>query len=361
MSALDTPTDADVTAALAHFWHPVCTLDELGATAEGRGPLAVRLLGRDLVVADLGSGPIALVDRCVHRSTRLSVGWVDTDAAGHGCVRCAYHGWAYGADGRCVDVPSMPDGPIPPKARVDRFDTVVAYDLVWVRLDSSVPTSLPACDAFGDPEMKTLQGDPYTWPVGAPRRVENFTDLAHFAWVHDGSLGSRDLPVPPVPEVERSVGPHGAELRFCFDPPIEPADDVALVARSEYRMPMPLTVDIHFLYDDGRRRDLWMTASPIDLETTRTFWSVSRTDDLDGDDRAHLAFQALVLAEDEPVVCNQEPRALPFEAGVEVSVRTDKVSIEYRRWLRELVTAGSPAALATALGIAVADADGLAS
>lgn len=348
----------DLDAALVHFWHPVCTLSELRATASGAGPLPVRLLEQDLVVVDLDGSPVAMADRCVHRSTRLSVGWVDD-----GCLRCPYHGWAYDRDGRCVDIPAMPDGPIPPRARTASFDTVVAYDTVWVRLDSSVPTVPPACDAFGDTEMKTLQGAPYTWPVGAPRRVENFVDLSHFAWVHDGSLGSRDLPVPPIPDVERVCGDHGAELRFAFDPPIEPSDDVALVARSEYRMPMPLTVDIHFLYDDGRRRDLWMTASPIDPGTSRTFWFVSRTDDLDGDDRAHLAFQDLVLAEDEPVVCNQVPRALPLDPGVEVSVKSDKVSIEYRRWLREIASAAAAGAIEDVLGMPMARAvaDGLAS
>ena len=100
------------------------------------------------------------------------------------------------------------------------------------------------------------------------------------------------------------------------------------------------------------RDSLWMTASPIDDATTRTFWVVARSDRHDEDDTPHLAFQDLVLAEDEPVVCAQDPPELPLEPGVEVSVRTDKVSIEYRRWLRELVAAldaGGPPAVAEAL------------
>lgn len=353
----DSGTGPDLDAALAHFWHPVCTLAELAATPSGCGPLAVRLLGRELVVADLAAGPVALDDRCVHRSTRLSVGWVD-----HACLRCAYHGWAFDGSGACVDIPALPDGPIPPRARVGGYEVTVAYDLVWVRLDGTVDTVVPACDAFGDPAMKTLAGDPYTWPAGAARRVENFVDLSHFAWVHDGTLGSRALPVPPIPEVERVCSAEGAELRFSFDPPIDPPDEAALVARSEYRMQMPLTVDIRFLYDDGRRRDLWMTASPVDAEACRTFWFVSRSDDLEGDDRAHLAFQDLVLAEDEPVVCNQVPQALPLDPGVEVSVKSDKVSIEYRRWLRQLAVAALAGDLGAALGPEPKDtADGLAS
>ena len=66
---------------------------------------------------------------------------------------------------------------------------------------------------------------------------------------------------------------------------------------------------------------------------------MARTDDLDGPDEPHIAFQRLVLDEDEPVVGNQVPGEFPMDVGAELSVRTDRVSIEYRRWLRELVAA----------------------
>lgn len=366
--ALSEPRWADgLRAALAHHWHPVCREDDLP------GPVPVRLLGRDLAIAHVddgagGSRVVALADRCPHRSTRLSVGVVDG-----GCVRCAYHGWAFDPGGRCVDIPSMPDGPIPARAAVESFDAVVEHGLVWVRLDGTVDTPLPACPALDDVEMKVLAGEPYTWPVAAPRRVENFVDLAHFAFVHDGSLGRRDEPVPPLPAICRWTGDHdgdlaiddgagngcerrvGAELRFDYDPPGYPddPDDNAMLAASAYRMPMPCAVDIAFAYPDGRRRRLWMAASPVDDATCRTFWYIGRTDDLVGDDRTHLAFQDRVLAEDEPVVTNQVPPEMLLDPGAELSVRTDRVSIEYRRWLRELATAAlaGPEAYAAALGM----------
>ena len=80
--------------------------------------------------------------------------------------------------------------------------------------------------------------------------------------------------------------------------------------------------------------------------TTRTFWTVSRSDDLDGLDAPHMAFQARVLAEDEPVVCHQDPPELRLDAGFEMSVRTDRVSIEYRRWLSQLAAAAATGASA---------------
>jgi vanillate O-demethylase monooxygenase subunit len=315
--------------ALELFWHPVATVDELAAAAPH--PLAVTLLGRQLAVADLGDAALAVTDRCPHRSTRLSVGTVE--AAG---IRCAYHGWRFGLDGRCDDLPSMPEGPIPGRACVESFDAAVAYGLVWVRLDGAAGTAIPACPAWDDTSYRVLTGAPYTWPTSAPRRVENFVDLAHFAWVHDGTLGRRDEPVPQLPEIRRQDG----ELRFDYDPPDQEVEDTAMFGSSRYRMPMPLTVDIDFTLDSGARRRLWMTASPIDSGSCRAFWLVCRDDDLDAErDAHHLAFQQVVLDEDEPVVCAQDPPEIPLEPGTEVSVRTDKVSIEYRHWLRELAAA----------------------
>lgn len=337
-----------LTRLLELFWHPVCTIDELRAAAPS--PLAVHLLGRRIAVADLGEGGLGAVsDRCLHRSSKLSVGWVDD-----GAFRCGYHGWRWAADGTCVEIPSMPDGPIPPRACIPAFDARLAHGLVWVRIDGSADTEIPACPAWDDATMKVVAGEPYTWPTAGPRRVENFVDLAHFAWVHDGTLGRRDVPVPPLPRIRREDG----ELRFEYDPPEMEADEAALFGHSTYRMPMPLTVDIDFDLGDGVRRHLWMTTSPIDDGSCRTFWLIARNDRHDEDDGPHLAFQALVLREDEPLVTNQDPPEMLLDPGLELSVRTDRVSIEYRRWLKDLLAAHASAG-ADAVAATLAEARSL--
>lgn len=316
-------------ALLPLFWHPVATVTELEGAASG--VLAARLLGRDLAIADLGNGDVAAhVDRCPHRSTRLSVGFVED---GH--LRCAYHGWKFDDRGTCVEIPSLePTAPIPSAACLTSFRAVRQSGLVWVLLDDRLDPPIPAAPGFSDDSLRTLIPDPYTWPTSAPRRVENFVDLAHFAWVHDGSLGTRAEPVPPLPDMNRAPG----ELQFVYEPPDLDPDAAAMFGWSEYRMPMPLTVCIGFAMAGGVRRELWMTASPVDLDRTRSFWMMSRSDDLEPSyDPEHLAFQARVLAEDEPVVCNQVPELIDLSPGGELSVRTDRVSIEYRRWLTELL------------------------
>jgi len=143
------------------------------------------------------------------------------------------------------------------------------------------------------------------------------------------------------------------ELWFDYDPPEMETDEVALFGYSRYRVPIPLTVSIDFDLADGAHRNLWMTASPLDDGSCRTFWFVSRDDHHDEDDAPHMDFQALVLQEDEPLVTNQDPPELRLDPTFELSIRTDRVSIEYRRWLRELVAASTtdPASVGAALAV----------
>ena len=223
------------------------------------------------------------------------------------------------------------------------------YGLVWVRLEAGWPTEVPPCPAYEDPTMRAVAGAPYTWPVAVERRVENFTDLAHFAWVHDGSLGDRRFPEVPIPAIRRERG----ALRFDFSPIALPeSDDTALVGYSDYTVPLPGTVDIQFDVPGVGRRALWMTASPLDAGRCRTFWFTCRSDDLDGDDQPHLDFQHLVLAQDEPVVAAQDPPGIPFggaEDDREVSVRSDAVSLAYRRFLLDAAAADTPEEFAQVL------------
>jgi len=151
-----------------------------------------------------------------------------------------------------------------------------------------------------------------------------------------------------VPDVERV----GGELVFVYDPPvIASPDGRALVGRSVYRVAVPGTVDIAFDVPGAGRRHLWMTVAPLDADDTevRCYWTMSRTDDLDGDDGPYLEFQELILEQDRPLIFAQQPRNIPLEPGAELSVRTDKVSIEYRRWLTQIIGADDPDALAAVL------------
>ena len=79
---------------LRRYWHPISTTGELH-----ENPVRpVRVMGEDLTLYRDRSGTLGLIgQRCAHR--RMDLRWGIPQDEG---LRCAYHGWTFAADGRCV-------------------------------------------------------------------------------------------------------------------------------------------------------------------------------------------------------------------------------------------------------------------
>ncbi len=83
---------------LRRYWHPVCMTNELTPEKATR---RVTLLGEQLVVYRDRRGVYGLVaERCPHRGASLYYGYVEEDG-----IRCAYHGWLFSEEGRCLEQP----------------------------------------------------------------------------------------------------------------------------------------------------------------------------------------------------------------------------------------------------------------
>ncbi len=94
-------------------------------------PRAVVLDGVPVVVLRMrdGAPAVAFPDHCPHRLVPLSAATLD-----HGVLRCAYHGWEFGADGTCVAVPSLGDaGSIPPRASLTGTPVREEDGAVWIQ------------------------------------------------------------------------------------------------------------------------------------------------------------------------------------------------------------------------------------
>lgn len=317
-----------------YFWHPVCTLEELESADTGRGALLnARLLGVDLVIAKLQSGVVAMNNRCPHRSAKLHLGWNRGDS-----IQCAYHGWRYGADGQCVEIPSAPEGPIPNRARAVSYDCEVKYGLIWVRLDSSADTAIPPHPAFGDPEFKCVLGPSYDWKTHSARRLENFTDLAHFPFVHPETLGKAGHVTYLIPEMRFEREGH---IRYRYAPPkgarnaMDAKGNLSPLAFTDYTIMLPFGVMLDLTLEDGSRSVIWMWATPLDDLNCRSFWFACRNTDHDGPDQPHIDLQMQILEEDIHVVESQDPEQIPHPRE-EIAVGPDKVSLTYRRCLYDL-------------------------
>ncbi|MDE0708846.1 MAG: Rieske 2Fe-2S domain-containing protein [bacterium] len=224
--------------ALFDYWHPVAYTSQLGDK-----PISARLLDEQIVLVRLDGEVRAFRDLCVHRGTALSLGWVEDDS-----LRCAYHGWKYGADGMCTEIPSRFGTRIPKRARLTRYAAAEAAGLIWVCMSGEPRFPLPEFPYRDDPGFRVIEVPSYDWNCSMPRRIENYVDFAHFAWVHDQVLGDRNHPEVP----DHGIGRVGHELRFDHPHMAEPADSgknkglesggAPVDVQIDYRLFMPNTI-----------------------------------------------------------------------------------------------------------------------
>ena len=90
----------------------------------------VILDGQALAVWRGEDGPVRVwEDRCPHRGMRLSFGFVRGNT-----LRCIYHGWAYGTDGQCVEIPAHPSLTPPKTICASSYPAETRYGIVWTTL-----------------------------------------------------------------------------------------------------------------------------------------------------------------------------------------------------------------------------------
>jgi phthalate 4,5-dioxygenase len=125
---------------LRHFWVPVVQGGEL---APGGRVKRVQLLGERLIAYRTPSGSPALVgESCPHRGASLFFG--RNEAAG---IRCVYHGWTFGVDGQCVDMPSEPpESSFAAKVCHTAYPCAERGGVVWAWMGRSAPAPLPVLE-----------------------------------------------------------------------------------------------------------------------------------------------------------------------------------------------------------------------
>jgi phenylpropionate dioxygenase-like ring-hydroxylating dioxygenase large terminal subunit len=311
-------------------WHPVALSSSIAAGAL----LAADLLDTRLVLWRDSAGLLhAWEDRCPHRGTRLSLGVLQDDT-----LRCAYHGWAFGKQGRCIHIPAHPAAL--PKAQVAVYRVVEQYGLAWVCLGAPVQAGPPAFPEFADDGLRKVWCGPYDVRSSGPRIVENFLDMAHFAFVHEGILGDRDqaaIPDYTVEDFNDAEYGSGVWARQCyaFQPQASRAATGGADIAYTYRVVRPLTAILTKHAPDALREAIALLAQPLTATTTRV-WIILALNDFTATDAALRDFQDTIFLQDLPILESQSPARLPLAPGAEVSVACDRMSLAYRRYLKQL-------------------------
>lgn len=192
--------EARLYRALRRFWHPAAYASELGSD-----PMRVVLLDEPLVLVRLAGKVRCFPDLCAHRGTALSLGSVEDDQ-----LRCAYHGWIYGAEGVCTSIPARFGASIPRRARLHPFLVEERDGVIWVCLVEDPQFPIPEFPQFHDPAFRVIEVPAYGWRCSAHRRIENYVDFLHF---NDTVIG-QDRPIVESQRPEELPFDLSAELHI---------------------------------------------------------------------------------------------------------------------------------------------------
>jgi phenylpropionate dioxygenase-like ring-hydroxylating dioxygenase large terminal subunit len=315
-------------------WHPVALSE-----AVQDGPLAAELLQQSLVLWRDRLGDVqAWADRCPHRGARLSLGRVC-----EGRLECPYHGWQFDTRGQCVQVPALPDF-VPPATHAARpYECLEQHGLVWVRLAASHASSAPAFPVFAaeqDAQLRKLNCGPYVVATSAPRIVENFLDMAHFGFVHEHWLGSRDMAQIAGYAVHST--PTGIKATGCkaWQPQSNRHSTEAAEVEYTYEVTAPFAAVLTKVPDpdsvavSGYRESIALFICPTGPESSRVWFRLAVADFASSDQQLR-DFQHTIFTQDQPVLESQTPKRLPLDLRAEVHTAADKASSAYRRFLSQ--------------------------
>ncbi|MBI1280295.1 MAG: Rieske 2Fe-2S domain-containing protein [Anaerolineaceae bacterium] len=310
-------------SVLINDWHVIARSTDV---IEGK-PLRARLLGEDLVIWRTADRIMVWQDLCVHRGTRLSLGSIEDDL-----LMCPYHGWTYSADGQCVKMPAHPDQTPPTRARVQAYRSIERYGWIWVTFGEP-SHDIPVFPEWHDATFRKIFTGPYVYKAAAPRAVENFLDVAHFPFVHEGFLGDRAHPEIADYEVVTDENGITAEPITVWQPDPDGTGHGKEVTYT-YRVFRPLTV--YFIKRMQQQFSIYFVVTPVDDLHCIGWMCMAMNYGYDIPESQLIAFQDEVTAQDIPIVESQRPERLPLDLQAELHLRSDRTSIAYRKWLGEL-------------------------
>ncbi|MBX3551711.1 MAG: aromatic ring-hydroxylating dioxygenase subunit alpha [Pseudolabrys sp.] len=195
---------------LRRFWHPVAFSDELKDL-----PKRIKILSEDLVIFRDKSGNVGLVrPHCPHRGASLEFGIPDERG-----LRCCYHGWLIGCDGRILEMPAEPaNSPYKDKLAHGAFPVKEYKGLVFAYMGppEKMPP-LPVYDVIENlrPGERLIPsgwtpGRKYVWPCNWVQVKENAMDPVHTFYLHTIASGTQFTPefgiIPELDYLETPIG-----------------------------------------------------------------------------------------------------------------------------------------------------------
>lgn len=187
---------------LRRYWQPVGTEAELQEKPVQR----IRILGEDLTLFRTENGDYGLIDeRCAHR--RMSLEYGIPEECG---LRCAYHGWLFDAQGRCLEQPfeeiAHPENRFKDEIRIKAYPVTALGGLVWAWFGPEPKPLLPRWDVLVRHDLDRVV-EIHRLPCNWLQCMDNAADPVHFEFLHArfGNYQLKKLGRPPAMNPARHV------------------------------------------------------------------------------------------------------------------------------------------------------------
>jgi len=307
-------------------WVVACKIEDVKEE-----PLQVTVLGERVVFFRNENGIHSFKDLCIHRGAALSLGCVKD-----GNLVCPYHGWEYDSAGTCTKIPQLPEGrAIPLKAKAIKYTCKEAYGFVWINLNNNNPKFF-SYPEYTDNNYRNVLWGPQEVNANPPRIVENFLDVSHLSFIHEGFLGVQEHPVIGDYDVQIEEDRIFSDEIAIFQPDPDGSGQSKDVFYT-YEIIRPLTV----LFtkrdpDTNNKMTILLTILPIEERKSKAYGIMSFNYETGTTDQEIIDFQDMIFSQDKPIVENQKPEDLPLDLQVELSLKCDRMSIAYRQYLKKL-------------------------
>ena len=331
-----------------NFWYPIVIGEEL----EAGKPEKVKVLGVNLVAFRDSKGNANVIsDTCCHRGGSLGGAWANLPTIPRivdDTIVCPYHGWEFGGDGKCKNIPSLGYGAkVPDRAKVDAYPVQEKYGIVFAFLGDLPEEERPPLldiEEYGTEEWRTNSILAFEVPFNFERSVENGLDPSHNEFVHPthGFQGTnRDTYKVNEMAAEDHRQGWGFWFMHTFDSPALPTDTdpTSTTAGGGTHGPNTLITHINITPETGFRQ--YFFEQPIDEMRTKIFFVNNRNFLMDPNmDEPIHARNLIVAQQDIDILTDVYPTVTPFVVKEEVIVPADVPIVAYRDWLAKFDAAG---------------------
>ena len=305
-------------------WYVVCRIDEI----EANKILLKSIFDQEIIIWRKNKKIMAWENLCIHRGSRLSLGSIE-----NGILKCAYHGWEYDESAQCTKIPSQTDIRIPKKACVKNYKVIEKMGLLWINISENKNKFIDIKE-FEDNNFKYAASGPYFMNASAPRIMENFLDVAHFPFVHENQLGVKEKAFINDYEVKTTENGIDATNVKVFQPNPDGTNTPGEVIY-DYHVHSPFFASFGKNVSKEGRFVLAFYVTPIS-ESKSMIYSLTLMNFGELNEKAIREYQDFITAQDIPIVESQRPELLPMDLQAELSIRSDKISIAYRRYLKKM-------------------------